>query len=76
MKRFKLKMKRKQIIYYVLIVGLVVVLSSCLSGDKTNTVPGTTIKVENFIYNGHKYIMFGNYQSVVHDPDCPCKNKF
>ena len=30
-----------------------------------------------FEYKGHKYIQFGDheYQTIVHDPDCPCRNK-
>ena len=32
--------------------------------------------VRHFEYRGHKYILFGggNGKTIVHDPDCPCRN--
>lgn len=57
---------------YLLILGLVLGLSSCVS--KTTN---------EFDYKGHHYIKFENgpdwnshyAMSVVHDPDCPCHKK-
>lgn len=32
-------------------------------------------KVYKFEYNGHHYIRFSErHSSIVHDPDCPCRN--
>lgn len=37
-----------------------------------------SLDATHFEYNGHKYILFEEYErwgGIVHDPDCPCHKK-
>jgi len=76
-------------IFYIIATALM--LSACCETEEANVYTsecerefvqilydgnwGIGLQVFRFEYGGHKYILFGGYETkngIVHDPDCPC----
>ena len=67
----------KKIIFLVLSL---VILSSCRVSNDTQLRKTSCIYMSGepkmFVFNNHEYIYFyTSHGDVVHNPDCPCKNK-
>lgn len=67
----------KKIIFLVLSL---LILSSCRVSNDTQLREISHIfmcgEPKVFVFNNHEYIYFyTSYGDVVHNPDCPCKNK-
>jgi len=59
----------------ILFILFAVIISACSNTEEDKTFELNKTRVENFEYNGHRYLRFWfsmHSLPAVHDPDCPC----
>ena len=60
----------------ILCVLTIVLLASCSCEENEQIPEISEWRVHHHTYKGHKYLTFGSFESIIHDPDCPCYNDY
>ena len=60
----------------ILCILTIFLLASCNCEENERVPEIRKSRVHRYTYEGHKYLTFGSFEAIIHDPDCPCHNNY